>query len=108
MSVPTSIEEFERIQVFTMKISLAEYHRTFKTVKDGMGFFRTQRRVPLPTLSEQEQKAKAEAEAREKLKKELRSEIAVELAKSVANQPEPVAPAAKSEASDAGTAGVKE
>jgi hypothetical protein len=105
MSVPTTIEEFERIQVFTMKCSLAEYHRVFKTIKDPMGFFKTVRRVPLPTMSEQEQKAKSEAEAREKLKKELRNEIAGELAKSVANQPEPVAPAAKSEAPDAGNVG---
>jgi hypothetical protein len=82
MSVPTTIEEYERIQVFTMKISLAEYHRTFKTVKDPMGFFRTQRLIPLKTETELEIAAREEEQKRQRLKTELRSEIAKEMAES--------------------------
>jgi hypothetical protein len=104
MSVPKTKEEHERMVMFSAKLSPSEYQRDFRTIQDSLGAWKTVRKVPLPTISELEQRAMAEAEAREKMKKELRSEIASELAKSVAHQTEAEAPAAK-RATEAGTVG---
>lgn len=45
--MPLTSEEFEARQIQTLRVSEAEYHATYVTVRDSAGFFETVRRDSL-------------------------------------------------------------